>query len=78
MKKISREEFIKFIENIGFYTNNGLRYKLGKDIIVVFKYNYSLYLNDNHMWDEYDMNDMNPLDYFIKRNRSIKIKKILE
>ena len=71
---MSREEFIKFIESIGFKYNKHKDYYDYKEYsIYLYRDHYDFYNGLNWWWNK-DYNDLTPLKQI---ERSYKLKKIL-
>ena len=70
----SREEFIKFIETIGFKYDIIGDYYCYKEFIIYFYNNYYHFYNGYGWNGRYELNDLTPLKIV---SRSYKLKKIL-
>ncbi len=76
--KINREEFINYIELIGFkYNHDSYFYECKEFKIDLWYKKYDFY--NGSEWSEHYYTDLRPIEMYFKRElRSIKIKKILK
>ena len=73
---MKKEEFKLLIESIGFYSTDGFNYYYKEFEIYLYNSYYNFY--DCSEWDDYNYNNLKPIEECFKRElRSIKLKALL-